>query len=175
MLTSRTLVAVAGVALAAGLIVGCAPEETPPEPSGAMFATEEEAYAAAEEVYRAYNEALNAERAGDVKGNSAEFVVGSAARLDLEAERTLESLGLRLEGDSRVIEVLPVHVDLQAVPQSVEAVVCMDWSKTRVLDSEGADVTPEDRADTSGLEVTFVVVGNDIKISDSQKPAEEPC
>ena len=46
------------LALALGMTTACQPEPAP-SPSGPVFANEEEAFAAAEETYRAYVDALN--------------------------------------------------------------------------------------------------------------------
>ncbi len=58
----RMLVRVASVTLSLALVIavatGCRPEPEP-SPSGPAFATEAEAFAAAEETYRAYVDALN--------------------------------------------------------------------------------------------------------------------
>ncbi|HOQ22628.1 MAG TPA: hypothetical protein PLN62_09415, partial [Microbacterium sp.] len=55
----RTFPAVGAALLALALVTGCAPEPAPtPTPTG--FASDDEAFAAAEATYRAYVDALNA-------------------------------------------------------------------------------------------------------------------
>ena len=55
---SRVVAASLALALALGLTTGCQPEPRR-HPSAPAFANEEEAFAAAEETYRAYVDALN--------------------------------------------------------------------------------------------------------------------
>src|SRR5688500_5990965 len=55
---SRRSVALAAPALVTGLLAGCAGDPEPAETTHG-FASEEEAFAAAEETYRAYVDALN--------------------------------------------------------------------------------------------------------------------
>ena len=55
---SRVAAAALALAVVLGMTTGCQPEPTP-SPSGPVFANEEEAFAAAEETYRAYVDALN--------------------------------------------------------------------------------------------------------------------
>ncbi len=47
-----------GLAIVAGLATGCRPEPAP-SPTAPVFSSEEEAFAAAEQTYRAYVDALN--------------------------------------------------------------------------------------------------------------------
>ena len=54
----RAAAAAIVLALALGMTTACQPEPAP-SPSGPVFANEEEAFAAAEETYRAYVDALN--------------------------------------------------------------------------------------------------------------------
>ena len=54
----RVAAATLALALALGMTTACQPEPAP-SPSAPVFANEEEAFAAAEETYRAYVDALN--------------------------------------------------------------------------------------------------------------------
>src|SRR5215207_2167659 len=54
----RVAALVVAVAVVSATATGCQPEPGP-SPSGPLFASEEEAFAAAEETYRAYVDALN--------------------------------------------------------------------------------------------------------------------
>ena len=55
---SRVARVTLALAIVLGMATGCQPEPEP-SPTGPVFATEEEAFAAAEETYRAYVDALN--------------------------------------------------------------------------------------------------------------------
>ncbi len=55
----RSLTALALVAMVAPVVAGCAPDPAPAPTTAVSFSSEEEAFAAAEETYRAYVDALN--------------------------------------------------------------------------------------------------------------------
>ncbi|QTV80967.1 hypothetical protein [Microbacterium sp. NIBRBAC000506063] len=84
------------------------PEPTPTP----LFSSEEEAFAAAEEVYRAYIDAMNDSRAGEEDINPNIFLTGVALELDREARATAESMGVRLVGERVVDSIVPVEAVL---------------------------------------------------------------
>lgn len=164
----------AGLALVAGVLVGCTPTETI-APGAPTFATEEEAFAAAEAVYRTYTEATNSVRAGDASADPFVYVVGNAYELDLRAAQDVIDLGVRLKGHAEVIRLVPQSADLVNSPQTMVAVMCMDWSGVRVIDADGVDITPPTRADIAGLLVSFVAMPEGVRISNSQLPKDFHC
>ncbi|NKF30943.1 hypothetical protein HER21_31305, partial [Pseudomonas sp. BGM005] len=92
--------AVAALPVLLSLLGGCAP----PNPSQIMaptpipaFASEAEAFAAAEDVYRAYNEA------GNTRADDERFLTGRALSNDLETKRLLDENGLEVVGASDVV------------------------------------------------------------------------
>lgn len=156
-----------------GMLVGCVPQETAAPASPApSFATEAEAFAAAEQVYRTYTDAANAARGGDATADPFEYVVATAYELDLDAVNSFHEMGILLTGSAEVLTLVPQKVDLKDIPQTMTAVLCMDWSGVRAIDAEGNDVTPPQRPEISGLLVTFVVLQEGVRISNSQVPPE---
>src|SRR5690606_16533567 len=125
MFRNRNAAALLGLALMVGILVGCVPQETAAPASPApSFATEAEAFAAAEEVYRTYTEAANAARAGDATADPFEYLVGEAYELDLLGEQTVASMGVELIGLATVLGLVPVSSQLSETPQTWAAVVC---------------------------------------------------
>lgn len=130
-----------------------APEPTP-TPTAA-FASEEEAFAAAEETYRAYIEATNAERAGDTSQTSLDYLTGQAHDQELAAQRDLESRGVRIEGTTQVASFDGVRSNQGPQSADVEAHACLDITNARAIDEAGIDVTADGRSDIYGINITF--------------------
>jgi hypothetical protein len=53
--------------------------------------------------------------------------------------------------------------------------VCLDISRTRILDDNDVDVTPPDRADLWLLVVTFIGTEKNLLISDSEPSSAQTC
>lgn len=148
----RTAVAATTVALLITLATGCATAVEPtPSPTATGFATEEEAFAAAEATYRAYVDAGNRERAGEDSDTlPSEYLMGEALAAEHESISTFAGAGVRLEGDITVASIQRLSSDRW----SATIGVCIDTTATRVVDLQGADVTPKDRLDLLALDIT---------------------
>lgn len=153
------------LALVASGLSACTPAPEPTPAPTAAFASEEEAFAAAEEVYREYNDAGNARRDGRAEPNPHDFLIGTALEGDIDALNQLESAGMHLVGDVGVTSFIPQSSKIEGDDVRVEAVVCLDASDTRVVDDEGTDVTPVDRAGVVAQSVTFIGIDGVLKIS----------
>jgi len=169
MRTARGVAAVAAAVLAVALSA-CMPTPAPtPTPTG--FASEEEAFAAAEATYRAYVDATNARRDDpDSNPDPVEFLTGNALQSELETREWLESEALRIVGDSTITSVARDRISASAVFMTF----CLDASTSRVLDQYGADVTPEDRVDVLGVDVRFIGSSSPLLISESTT-SEHSC
>ncbi|QAY73001.1 hypothetical protein ET445_06230 [Agromyces protaetiae] len=159
---NRTLpLAVVGLAvLLGGALTGCTDSQAPaPTPAATeapaaepIFASDEEALAAAEEAYEAYLQALD-QAASDAAGNSSgidEFVTDSQVKDSLA---TLAARGLRIQGTTSYDSMRLESWHESAGAASLTVYVCLDSSGTRVLDASGNDVTPTDRAARTPLVV----------------------
>ena len=146
--------------VAATALAGCAPADaTPPTPTPTLepvFASDEEALAAAIAAYEAYAEMsqIIGEDGGDDPERIRPFVGEAFAATAIEEFEQLEANSLRLVG--------AVHVQGgtlaewgQAGEVFVTAYLCTDVSATRVLNASDVDVTPSDRADHLTLVVEF--------------------
>lgn len=158
----------APIALAAALAVatfsGCAPTPppitVPPQPTSTpLFATEEEALAAAEEAYRRFQ--LVTDQVLSDGGVGAERIE-TVASGDLEADEKrayaeFEMEGLRTSGSAQVVSFTAQEVNLMAAngAVAVSAYICLDVSGVDVLDSTGASRVSAGRPALQAFEVSF--------------------
>lgn len=154
--------------MAGATLSACSPTPEPSPTPTAAFASEEEAFAAAEEVYRAYNDASNEE------GDTRSYLTGAALESDIETARYLKQNELSLSGQSEIVSFKGVQVQLAPI-STVESRVCLDVSASRVLDDQGNDVTPSDRADRWLLDITFSGTADSLTISNSVVAEAESC
>lgn len=176
----RKSVGTVAVLLGILLLSGCGPSDPlptlPPTPSSTpVFASEEEALAAAEEAYEAYLEVSSeiGESGGLNPERIAPFVTANRLEIELRGAETLQNSGLRLVGSS-VFETIDLQmVGTVAGETEVVFYACWDGSQSRVIDSSGADVTPSDRIDRLVLEIRTVTVNGELPLvldSDEQWP-----
>lgn len=157
--TATVLLAVSIIALTGCL--GSTPEPTP-TPT-AVFSSEEEAFAAAEETYRAYIDAVNARRADpQSRPDPQSFLIGEALQEDLDSLREFEELGIRVEGTSVIESVTRETADLATGEIQLQA--CYDSTAARVVNQAGEDVTVRDRDPRILLDIHFVSAGDQILI-----------
>lgn len=131
------------------------PEETTP-----AFATEEEAFAAAEQTYRAYVDALNQVDLSDPETFEPVFAL-TTGEANASARQTLSERhanGWVVTGSSQVTvaEPLPSAGDLEHVVLAV----CLDVSGVGLTDSAGLSVVSPDRPDTQTMAVTVTRAAN---------------
>ncbi|CAH0167801.1 hypothetical protein SRABI121_01673 [Microbacterium sp. Bi121] len=157
------LLAVAGATLSA-----CTPAPAPSPTPTAAFASEEEAFAAAEETYRAYNDASNG---GD---DTADFLTGAALDSDIETKRYLKENNLTLSGQSEIVSFSGTSADLDRLSR-IQARVCLDVSDSRVIDKNGNDVTPSNREDRWVLNVALTGTPDEILITNSTVAEGKSC
>lgn len=170
---ATTIAAITVTAVAA--LAGCTPAPVPTPTPTAAFASEEEAFAAAEEVYRAYNDALNAARISEEPDGARAYLTGRALESDLEAKRYLDAENLRLVGEGVIDGFEGESATLEKDVTSITVHLCLDVSQTHVEDAAGIDVTPTDRQARLPLEVTFVGSSEALLISSSDLIEGEEC
>jgi hypothetical protein len=164
--TLRRLAAriLAGATLAGATLAGlaaCAPSEPGPAPtpttdaaSAPLFASDEEALAAAVEAYEAYL-AVSAEVASSGKDfdrikdvTTAGFGMRRASEL-----QTFADAGLHLKGSYRADTASLTDRSADGSTETVVMYICQDVSGTRVLNRDEADVTPADRDERAPMVV----------------------
>jgi hypothetical protein len=154
---SHTLVA----ALVVLLLAGCVPGDpiiTPePEPDATpVFASDDEALAAATEAYAKYLEVSNLIRAdgGTAMERIADFVTPGRLDDELNGFKSFSDQGISTVGDIRLDGAnLQQYSADETSPAIVTMYVCLDATEVHIVDSHGADVTPTDRPDRQLFEV----------------------
>jgi hypothetical protein len=165
--------AVIGTALLLALAGCTTPEPATPTPTAA-FSSEEEAFAAAEETYRAYVDATNSRRVDpSAQPSPFDFLTGDALESDIDAETLQRQHGLQIVGPTFVVDVR--GLDYASPTGSVRISVCIDVAQARVVDESGNDVTPDDRADRAMLDVGLVSAGDALLIEDSELATDSAC
>lgn len=163
------------LALAGAMLSACTPAPAPSPTPTTAFANEEEAFAAAEEVYRAYLLAA-AERAdGDATANPEEYLSGEALEADLQSQRNLQEQGIRIVGPSVVHNFTGLDADLSGRVSTLTADVCVDISGSRVLNEAGTDVTPNNRPELGLLKVEFSGNSDELFIARSSPSEKTKC
>lgn len=177
---------VVGALLLVGMLAltGCVDADplptVPPTPTSTpIFASEEEALAAAETAYAAYNEmsGLIASEGGTGPDRITDLVTEERLSDELRGFETLREADLRLVGNTTV-EVLELQ-RYEEFDGNAEVVfyACWDASESRVVDAAGQDVTPAGRRDRLVLEVVLTTVNGTLPLrlrSDEEWP-ESTC
>lgn len=161
------------------LLSGCVPTDpvvTPvPEASSTpVFASEDDALAAAEAAYAAYVAVSDrvAQAGGDGSQDFASVVTPDWLEHEVDSAATLKKSGLHQVGESEVLSFALQQLDQSQVSSaSVTTYVCIGLHDVRYLDAAGSDKTPASRPDAVPLEVSFesqkgkpdslLVAGND--------------
>ncbi|WP_296196834.1 hypothetical protein [uncultured Microbacterium sp.] len=150
---SRFALVALALCFGATLMSGCfggAPLPTPsPTPTG--FASDEEAYAAAEKTFDDYVRAENLRREGRVGPDPMSFLSGAAADDYTAAQADAEAKGLTPVGSGKVT----AFEGMSTAGGSLVARACYDQSRVRAVDASGADVTSAERPDQVALELEF--------------------
>lgn len=137
------------------MLAACTPEPEPEPTKTALFSSDEEAFKAAEETYRAYNDAENASRRGGSE-DPQDYLIGSALEGYIDGQRALEEAGLSLEGN---VTVASFTGDLGSIEQHgkrIMATVCLDISKTTTHSSSGAEITDRPPIIAQTIEMTWI-------------------
>ncbi|KJL27592.1 hypothetical protein [Microbacterium oxydans] len=160
---------------AASTLLGCSPTPAPtPSPTPA-FASEDEAFAAAEETYRAYNDALNAVDIADPTSFETiyAFSSGSFQRADKENFSRMHAEGQTIAGDAVVLDFTGRRADTQT--GTVKALACLDVGDVQVLNVEGASVVNPDRPDVYAIDLEFIDLNGSLLIDASNRAEDEAC
>jgi hypothetical protein len=159
-------------------VTGCAsapkPAPTSSSPTAApVFASDEEALAAATEAYANYLKAYDAYWAGAItKDQYLELSTGTVHDGELQSMAEWEKKGWKAVGTTTFDSI-----QLQSVAQSetgqwqVRTYLCADASEGDVVDGDGVSVAKPDRPLRLPLEIEFLTPANapiDLKISESK-------
>jgi len=162
------------LALTGALLSACSAQSEPTPTPTTAFASEEEAFAAAEEVYREYNDAYNAVDYSDAATfESLEDYTSGVYRT--EEREGLSELGA--EGAVRSGNAVVVWFDgIEFAPEStIRARVCKNMSEVVVHDRDGNSMVSPDRPDYSALDLTFKSEDSALRLVDSKAVKDEKC
>lgn len=164
-------------AAALALLTGCSPEPAvPTAPPAAtaepLFATDEEALAAAEAAFAEYLEvSFQVFADGGLQPEQLEEVAtGEVLRDDLARADRFEQQGLRQEGAPKIIST-KLQSHSPGPPDEVEVVtyVCLDATSTNVVDSNGNFAGNPDQEATVTVENIFTaLVGGKLLLEQSE-------
>lgn len=133
-----------------GAAAGCTPSPTPSPTSPAPL-TDEEAFAAAEETYRAYVDALNQVDLSDPATFEPVYALttGEANASARESLTQMNADGWSVSGESSVISIAPRERDVDLA--SID--ICVDVSRVELTDADGVSVVSPDRPDRQAMTV----------------------
>jgi hypothetical protein len=180
--TPRRLVLAAVVAaLVAMPLSGCSADAKPsPSPSASagettpIFASDEEALAAAVAAYEAYLDVAQqiGEDGGEDAGRIREAVTDEYAEEEIPNYESLAENKYRVVGRG----TLESPSLAERTNDAVHIYGCVSVGTSRVVDSDGQDVTPPNRPTTVPLELTFQQIGDDLLLAGSDLwPGDDFC
>ena len=153
---ARTLASTLAAFAVVGALVGCAPSSEPtPTPTG--FASEAEAFEAAEATYRAYVDALNEVDLSDPETFEPVFALttGAANSGARETFSGYHANGWQVEGTT-VATLVEADNSTLASDESLTLAICLDVSDVRVVDTDGESVVSDDRPPVQPMSVRLV-------------------
>jgi hypothetical protein len=173
----RSAAALASIAIVLALATGCTPEPDPVETTPAAgFASEEEAFAAAEETYRAYVDALNQVDLADPATFEPMFehTTGDANARARQEFSQMHADGWVVGGQS---DLVAMHIVEASLPAELDADVCVDVSSVTLTNPAGESMVSSDRPDQQRMRVSFVADGSDGWLIEMFAPTEgaDPC
>lgn len=169
---TRPVVALALSLVALGLLSGCAPQPEPEPTPTAVFASEEEAFKAAEETYRAYSSALNKLNFQELETLEPLAELTTSEYFAQERKSVIE---MRAEG---IVRGGSAHIEWFAperyvAGESVTARSCVDNRGTTFVDANGESIVPETRPSHYVLEIDFELSQGRWLVAKS-RPTEDP-
>lgn len=164
MRSASTLAALALALAAAVLLTGCVPQDPevapPPEPTTEpVFASDEEALAAATDAYKAYlaMSDLIAQEGGKEPERIAPFVTEEWLPREMSGFNAISSAGLHQVGGSKFASVTLQRIEDGTDYKGLTVYICHDATGVRMVGESGADATPDALDRPWKTEVTFEV------------------
>ncbi|MBW9120676.1 hypothetical protein JNB63_11265 [Microbacterium trichothecenolyticum] len=149
MRTRVTAAALSG--LLALALAGCTTPEPEPTPTSA-FSSEDEAFAAAEETYRAYVDALNQVDLSDPETFEAVYS-WTTGEANAEARKTFAQMhadGWTVSGIS-VVNLVEPSSGSDAESNAIGLAICLDVADVTLVDAEGSSMVSADRPDLQSM------------------------
>lgn len=156
---SRLAPAALVLALVTGVVTGCfAQPEPEPEPGPtSLFTSEDEAFAAAEETYRQYVDALNQVDLSDPETfeDVYAWTTGEANAGARESFSQMHADGWVVAGPTAIQLMEPHSGDSSNV---IHLATCLDVSGVTLVDADGESVVAPDRRDVQAMAVVLTSV-----------------
>lgn len=170
----RRVSAIALLVVVLGLVLGLTgcvqpdvtPSPSPPVSDAPLFASEEEALAAATEAYAEYlkvSDAVGREGWSD-SDPLEEVAVDPALAEEQSSAETFNDLGYRLVGTS-AFDSMRLQ---QMTPSSIDTYLCLDLTDVAIVDALGNSVAPADRPDRFPIEIGFDLTGTEPRVERSE-------
>ncbi len=142
-------------ALTLGTLTGCASEPEPTPSATPAFASEAEAFEAAEEVFTTYVAALNDVVLSDPASFEAVYTLlsGRARSTTAKELSELHAASVRSSGVTAFSSFEPISYDV--VSSKGSFAVCLDVSDVSVVDASGDSLVDPNRADVQALLIAF--------------------
>lgn len=168
---TRPVVALALSLVALGVLSGCAPQ---PEPTPtAVFASEEEAFNAAEETYRAYNSAYDAIRYDDPETFEA---INQYTGSKMQADDRKAISERRAEGVTRSGELVVVWFRGQKFESgALSATACNDVSGIDVVDAKGVSLVSPNRDPMQAVRLEFALQNDQLLLESVVRVEDAEC
>lgn len=146
--------AIAAVGLFVGVLSACTPAPAPTPTPTSLFASDEEAFEAAEETYRAYVDAVNASDLSDPDSfeKALALVTGEALQAERESLSQYQAAELSRRGTTTFDSFAPLAVDGNVVTANL----CVDVSEVFLYFPDGTPAQPKDRLLRDARKVKFV-------------------
>lgn len=157
------------------MLAGCSPQPEPTPTETPLFASEEEAFAAAEETYRSFTDRLNDVDTADPRTFQPLFDLstGEFEAADRKNYSMMHAEQYAIAGETKVTRFVGVR---SAAPyEEVTAEACLDVSRVRVTDSLGNSIVNPDRPDVYGIEITFVAEEDRLLITRAEPMEDHGC
>jgi hypothetical protein len=159
----------------AATLTACSPTPPPTPTPTPVFASEDEAFAAAEATYRAYNDALNQVNPADPATFEATYAFSSGDFNDSDRENfaDMHANGYVIKGDATITKFIGRKAN--RLRDRVTATICVDVSAVDVFDAGGASVVNPERPNVYAIEVTFVVKQERVLIDRATRTEGTAC
>ncbi len=160
-------------------LTGCeAAAEPTPSPTPTGFASEEEAFAAAEETYRAYVDALNDVDLEDPATFEPVFALltGEALAASKKELTGLHAREVSKTGETKIASIRPQAFDSNSGTITLD--VCLDVSDVDIRTEAGDSIVPPGRNDSQLLRALLAAVADPVSqllITSSSAIGDEPC
>lgn len=141
------------------MLAACTPTPEPTPTPTALFSSDEEAYAAAEETYQAYTDATNDSDLADPRTFEPVYawLTGPAESTAKENYSAFFADKVTRSGDSTFDSFTPIS----NADELITVRLCIDVSRVELRDAAGDSVVPADRPGREPVEVELVAGSTD--------------